>query len=123
MEWAEFLENLYGQKYQAFGGGWIPDYPDPQNFLDVLLHTDSDLNFGNHSHPAADALLEQARAAQDHQQRIALYRQAEALIVQDAAWVPLWSAGETHVLMKPHVRGYSLTPGVVPKLRQVRIER
>ncbi len=123
VEWAEFLENLYGQKYQAFGGGWIPDYPDPQNFLDVLLHTDSDLNFGNYSHPAADALLEQARAAQDHQQRIALYRQAEALIVQDAAWVPLWSAGETHVLMKPHVRGYSLTPGIVPKLRQVRIER
>ena len=46
----------------------------------------------------------------------------EEMIVNDAAWVPLWFSGDQYVLIKPHVKGYKLTPMIVPKHAQVSIE-
>lgn len=124
VEWATFLQDLNRQRYQAFAGlGWEADYPDPQDFLDILFHTDSSLNHGGYSNPQADTILEKARVEQDVPARVALYREAEELIVADAAWVPLWFESENYVLIKPYVKGYRLTPMIVPKLRQVRIEK
>jgi oligopeptide transport system substrate-binding protein len=124
VEWATYLEDLNKQKFQAFAGlGWEADYPDPQDFLDILFHSNSSLNHGGFSNAEVDALLEEARVEPDAVKRVALYRDAERLIVGDAAWVPLWFQGERHVLIKPHVKGYRLTPMIVPKLTQVRIEK
>ena len=123
VEWATYLEDLNKQKYQAYAGlGWSADYPDPQDFLDILFHTESGLNHGAFSDLDIDAVLEEARVEPDAARRIALYRQAEEMIVQAAAWVPLWYQGERHVLIKPHVKDYRLTPMIVPKLTLVRIE-
>ncbi len=124
VEWATYLDDLNKQKYQAFAGlGWEADYPDPQDFLDILFHSESSLNHGGFSNPELDAILELARVEPDAVKRVALYREAEQLIVEDAAWVPLWFQGERHVLIKPHVKDYRLTPMIVPKLTQVRIEK
>ena len=123
VEWATYLEDLNKQKYQAYAGlGWSADYPDPQDFLDILFHTESGLNHGAFSDLEIDAVLEEARVEPDAARRVALYRQAEEMIVQAAAWVPLWYQGERHVLIKPHVKDYRLTPMIVPKLTLVRIE-
>ncbi len=124
VEWATYLQDLNRRRFQAFAGlGWEADYPDPQDFLDVLFHTDSSINHGGYSNPEVDRFLEQARTEQDIQKRIELYHQAEQLIINDAAWVPLWFVGESHVLIKPYIKGYKLTPMIVPKLRQIWIER
>ena len=122
VEWATYLEDLNDAKFQAYAGlGWQADYPDPQDFLDILFHTDSALNHGAYSNPELDAILERARTLQDPLERIAEYRKAEVMIVEDGAWVPLWFTGERHVLLKPHVEGYRVTPMIVPKLREIRI--
>ena len=122
VEWATYLEDLNDAKFQAYAGlGWQADYPDPQDFLDILFHTDSALNHGAYSNLELDAILERARTQQDPQARISEYRRAEEIIVEDGAWVPLWYTGERHLLLKPHVDGYRVTPMIVPKLREVRI--
>ncbi len=122
VEWATYLEDLNDAKFQAYAGlGWQADYPDPQDFLDILFHTDSALNHGAYSNPELDAILERARTQQDPLERISEYRRAEEMIVEDGAWVPLWYTGERHLLLKPHVDGYRVTPMIVPKLREVRI--
>ena len=123
VEWATYLEDLNRNAFQAFAGlGWSADYPDPQDFLDILFHSDSSINHGAYSNPAVDVILEDARVEQDVLKRVELYRRAEVMIVNDAAWVPLWYQGERHVLVKPHVEGYRLTPMIVPKLKEVYIE-
>ena len=123
VEWATYLEDLNRNAFQAFAGlGWSADYPDPQDFLDILFHSDSSINHGAYSNPAVDAILEEARLEQDVLKRVELYRRAEVMIVDDAAWVPLWYQGERHVLVKPHVEGYRLTPMIIPKLKQIYIE-
>ena len=121
VEWATYLQDLNQNKFQAYGGsGWQADYPDPQDFLDILFHTDSALNHGNYSNPELDAILEQARTEPDIERRVELYHEAENLIVQDAPLLPLWYTGEQYVLIKGHVEDYRVTPMTVPKLRYVK---
>ncbi len=122
VEWATFLDDLDRKKFQAYTSGWQADYPDPQDFLDILFHTDSGINHSNYSNPAVDAVLEEARTEPDPARRIELYHQAEQMIVNDAAWLPRWFSGEQYVLIKPHVSGYRLTPMIVPKLKEVAIQ-
>jgi oligopeptide transport system substrate-binding protein len=122
VEWATYLEDLEDQKFQAYAGlGWEADYPDPQDFLDILFHTESGINHGAYSNLAVDAILEEARTEPDVPRRVELYHQAEQLIVDDAAWVPMWFTGERYRLVKPNVGGYVMTPMIVPKLRQIKI--
>ena len=122
VEWATYLEDLDNRKFQAYAGlGWSADYPDPQDFLDILFHRDSGMNHGNYANSEVDSLLEDARVIQDPIKRVELYQQAEQMIVDDAAWVPTWFTGEQYALVKPHVIGYRLTPMIVPKLQEVRL--
>ena len=129
MEWSAYVDALYRQRFQSFALGWTADYPDPQNFLDILFHSDSDANFTGYANPQVDALLESAQVSPDADDRIAQYRQAEQLIVNDAPWAPLWFgrkreiSGEQVILLKPYVQGYALTPMLLPKLRYVHLTR
>ena len=120
MEWATYLQDLEQSKFQAFAGlGWEADYPDPQDFLDILFHSDSSINHGGYSNLEVDGVLEEARTEPDVVKRVKLYHNAEELIIKDAAWVPLWFTGERYVLIKPHVRDYHVTPMIIPKLKQI----
>ena len=120
VEWATYLDDLDANKMQAFAGlGWQADYPDPQDFMDILFHSKSAINHGEYSNSAVDKLLEEARTEPDVNRRVELYQQAEELVVEDAAWVPLWYDGEQYALVKSYVEGYRITPMVVPRLTQV----
>ena len=123
VEWATYLEDLDDQKFQAYAGlGWEADYPDPQAFLDILFHSESGLNHGAYSNVEVDDILEGARVEQDPVARMQMYQEVEQLIVNDAAWVPLWLSGDQYVLIKPHVQGFKMTPMIVPKLKEVSLE-
>ena len=123
VEWATYLEDLDNRKFQAYAGlGWSADYPDPQDFLDILFHGDSGMNHGNYANNEVDSLLEDARVIQDPIKRVGIYQKAEQMIVDDAAWVPTWFTGEQYALVKPHVIGYRLTPMIVPKLQEVHLD-
>ena len=118
-EFATFLRDLHKRRFQMFDIGWIADYPDPENFLDILFHSESSNNHTNYSNPQVDSLLEQARTETDEAVRFRLYNQAEQMIVDDAPWVPLWYSGERYLLVKPYVHDYYLTPLYIPRLRYV----
>jgi oligopeptide transport system substrate-binding protein len=104
-----FLYYLKEEKDEMFDMGWVADYPHPQNFLDVLFHTGAENNFAEYSNQAIDAILEQAGLEGDAAKSLELYRQAEQMLVDDAAILPLWF-GENYVLVKPYVEGYKLNP-------------
>ena len=118
VDWDSFVDETIGQELQSFAVGWIADYPDAENFLDLLFHSQSVENHTAYSNAGVDALLEQARVATDAGARLELYRQAEGIIVDEAAWLPLWY-GQNYYLVKPWVRGYTPSPMVIPVLRDV----
>jgi oligopeptide transport system substrate-binding protein len=120
--WPQFLAGLNqpDPPYQMYQLGWIADYPDPQNFLEILFHTESAQNHGGYSNPEVDTVLDQARGAPDPDARLALYQQAEQMILDDAAWVPLYF-GVENWLVKPYVRGFQIPPIKIPKLQYISI--
>ena len=122
LQFGQFLQDLDEGTFQAFSLGWIADYVDPQNFLDIKFHSASGNNETLYSSPEVDALLEEARTEQDQARRLELYQQAEEIIVQDTAWIPLFH-GKSNALTKPYVQDYFIAPFVIPNLRYVSIAR
>ena len=119
---SDWLERLDNREFGVFTGGWCADYPDPQNFLDVLFHSDSDENRFSYSNEEVDALLEEAAVEPDVDRRVSLYQQAEQLILDDWVAVPLWHS-RNFLLVQPYVKGFELTPIRVPQLQNISIER
>lgn len=99
VDWNHFQQDLYEFKYQMFMLGWVADYPDPEDFLDVIFYSGSELNHSRYSNPEVDKLLVAARTEQDQAKRFQLYQQAEQIIVDDCPWVPLYHSVD-YVLVK-----------------------
>ena len=117
-----FTYNLNQEKDDMFILGWIADYPDPHTFLDILFYTGSENNIFEYSNLDLDALLDQAAIEQDRAVRLAMYQQAEQLVVDDAPCFPLFH-GTNYILVKPYVKDYELSPLGVPDLSRVHIDR
>jgi oligopeptide transport system substrate-binding protein len=116
-----FNYHLKEEADEMFITGWIADYPDPQNFLDILFHTGAEYNTGNYNNPEVDALLDRAGVETDETTRFALYQQAEQILVDEAACLPLWF-GKTYLLIKPYVKNYKLDIQGIPTLSDVYLE-
>ena len=111
---------LKEEKDNLFDSGWVADYPHPQDFLDVLFHSDRENNVGEYKDSGVDALLEKANAEQNTIKSFALYQQAEQIVVNDAACIPLFF-GKNYILVKPYVKGYNLNPMGFVMLNKVSI--
>jgi oligopeptide transport system substrate-binding protein len=115
----EYLDELYaGNTGHLFTSGWCADYPDPENFLDLLFHSGSQQNLTGFSDGAVDGLLEQARVEGDVQARLAQYGHIERQIVAGAPAVFLVHSLSA-VLVKPYLENYVLTPIGVPQWHEV----
>jgi oligopeptide transport system substrate-binding protein len=103
-----YIYNLQTEKDNMFEMGWVADYPHPQDFLDVLFHTGAEYNYGDYSNPDFDEILNEATTEPDTDISFQMYRQAEQMLVDDAAVLPLYF-GENYVLVKPYVKNYQVT--------------
>jgi len=112
---------MKNEKNEMYDMGWIADYPHPQDFLEVLFHGEARYNYGGYSNPEVNSLLDRADLEMDTDKSLELYRQAEQILVRDAACIPLWF-GRNYYLVKPHVKGYSLNPLGIAMLNKVYIE-
>ena len=117
-----FFYALKAEKDQIFDISWIADYPHPQDFLEVLFGTGQDNNWGEYSNPQVDAILHQAGIEKDNQKALALYQQAEQMLVNDAACIPLWF-GKDYELTKPYVSGYVPNAMGVIRLNKVSVNK
>lgn len=74
--------------------GWVGDSGDPDNFLYILLDRDNAVagnatNVAFFRDPEVHGLLTYAQQTSDDNQRISLYARAQAIIHEQAPWVPL----------------------------------
>ncbi len=117
---ASFFDDLDRGRLQMFDIGWIMDYPDPEDIIDLLFHSTSRQNNTHYSNEAFDALVEQARIEDDPTTRLQLYQDAEQILLDDLPWIPLYF-GKDHFVVKPRVQGFDPLPIVIPMLRYLSI--
>ncbi|MBI21789.1 MAG: ABC transporter substrate-binding protein [Chloroflexi bacterium] len=124
VEWATYIQDLHRNRLQAFSGlSWQADYPDPSTFIDVLFRSDSALNNGNYDNAQVDKLINEAQTEQDVTKRIKLYNDAEKIIVEEAAWLPLWWGVEAKALVKPWIKDYKFYSMTIPTYQYVWIDK
>ena len=90
-EWAQFLEFTgppIDPSIDVYRYGWIGDYVDAINFLE-LWTCDSGNNSTNYCDPAYDGLLEEARETADDDARYELYGEMEDLLLGEDGAVPV----------------------------------
>jgi peptide/nickel transport system substrate-binding protein/oligopeptide transport system substrate-binding protein len=102
-------------EYQLVWNGWGADYPDPQDFLSLLWTTKAPYNPQHVNVPQADALLSQADGMSDQTARISFYQQAEQLLVNQAAAIPLYQQVYFYSL-RSHVVGWRIAPTLITPL-------
>jgi peptide/nickel transport system substrate-binding protein/oligopeptide transport system substrate-binding protein len=106
--WPSFQQALQGGDLQMFRYAWYADYPDPDNFLYPLFHSQSANNYFRYGKPKVDELLDEARRETGDLRRVKLYREAEQLILKDAPGVMLMH----HIyegLFQPYVEGVEVS--------------
>jgi oligopeptide transport system substrate-binding protein len=103
-DWPAYKAMLEQGQLPMFRLVWSADIPDPDNMLSPLLHPTSQTNRTFYRNPRVDQLLDQARKAFDGAQRIALYRQVERLVIDDAPWIAQHYSVSDY-LFQPYVQG------------------
>ena len=88
VEWKSFTPQRRSGNYQIARDGWVMDYNDPSNILELAL-TGNGNNNAKYSNPEFDALMEKAATEKDPQTRFGYFHQAEDFIMKDTAMVPL----------------------------------
>ncbi len=87
--WPEFLKKLERKQAQMFQLGWIIDYPDAENFMQLFYskNTSPGPNHANYINPEFDKLYEKIRTMQDTPERTAIYQQMADIVITDAPWI------------------------------------
>jgi peptide/nickel transport system substrate-binding protein len=104
VEWTTFLERRKNGAMPFYFLRWMADYLDPQNFLSTMLHSQTPENTIGYSNPEFDRLCDQADVMQDHEKRMATYRKAQTIAVDDAPWVPIYFQKDIE-LWNPRLQG------------------
>lgn len=108
MEPKAFSQYVNANHHMWAFSGWGADYPDPDNWLPELFRTGAGNNHTLYSNPEFDALVDQAMAEPNYEPRMALWRQAQQIVVEDAPVIFLFYP-EKFVLAKPYVKDLKTT--------------
>ncbi|MDG1082146.1 MAG: peptide ABC transporter substrate-binding protein [Porticoccaceae bacterium] len=89
-EWKVYLNSVTSLDYEIGRAGWIGDYVDPNNFLDMFL-----CNGGNNRtswcNPEYDQLiLKAAPEAKTHAERLAIFERAETMLLDAMPVIPIY---------------------------------
>jgi len=87
---AVHYNQLRRQHFQAAWAGWSADYLDAKDFLFLAQTSANDMNNGRYSNPKFDSLVDRADDVRDPKARGELLQQAEQIMLDDAAFAPLF---------------------------------
>lgn len=102
-EWKVYLDSMSNLDYQVVRSAWVGDVLDPVNFIECFTSGNGNNRTG-WSSEKYDALVAASRSAATEDERYALLRQAEALLVEAAPIVPVYFYTRVY-LRHPAVQG------------------
>lgn len=88
VEWASFTPMRRNGDYEVARNGWVGDYSDPSNMLDLLYSTNGN-NDGKFKNDEYDKAMETARTTLDAKERSEALHKAEDILMEEAACIPL----------------------------------
>lgn len=87
MEWSSFTPARRAGEYDVARNGWVMDYNDPSNMLDLFCSGNGN-NDGKYSNPEFDAAIDASRVA-DSAEHFAQLHKAEDILMEDMGCLPI----------------------------------
>lgn len=104
LEWGVYLDAQHKMDYYVSRAGWIADYPDPNTFLDMFV-TGGAQNMTGWGNKKYDELIAAAGKEADAAKRMAIFKEAEALFLDEMPILPMYFYVSKN-LVKPRVKGF-----------------
>lgn len=105
--WPAFIEKLNRRQAQIFQLGWLADYPDAENFLQLFYSKNESpgTNHSNYSNDDFDILYEKIKPMHDTDERTRLLNEMNNIVIEDAPWIFL-SQPLSYSLVHSWVKNY-----------------
>ena len=105
--WGAFMKLVDEGRSQMYMMGWVGDYPDAENFLQLFhsRNVSPGANHSNYVNPDFDAAYDAAMAASDPEARNVLWRKAQEIVCEDCPWI-FTHYGKSYSLVRPRVGNY-----------------
>ncbi|MGD0489849.1 MAG: ABC transporter substrate-binding protein [Syntrophorhabdales bacterium] len=86
---SQYLERTIKGTFQMTASGWLADYPDPENFLQLLYGPNKppNPNSASFSNPEYDRLYERIKTMEDTPERLALIHRMVEIAVGECPWI------------------------------------
>ena len=88
VEWASFTPMRRNGEYDVARNGWVGDYSDPSNMLDLLYSTNGN-NDGKFNNADYDAAMDLSRTTLDPAERSKALHTAEDILMEEAGCIPI----------------------------------
>ncbi len=121
--WPEYLERLRRKKFELVGASWQADYPDPENFLQLLYGPNAPPGENNASYhnPEYDALYQRMSVMPDSPERMVIIQRMKTILSEDCPWI-LMSHRTTELLTYDRVRNVKPHPVLEAPLKYYRVD-
>ncbi|WP_055553382.1 ABC transporter substrate-binding protein [Streptomyces sp. NBRC 110028] len=104
VRWTEFRPNLPKHAYAAYGMGWLPDFPDPDNYIAPFLTKDNFLGSPYRDSTVQDELIPRTRQESQRSRAAGDFQTIQNTIADDVPYLPLWQ-GNTYVAARENITG------------------
>lgn len=122
VEWGTYLDAVQHGRHAVALFGWTGDNGDPDNFLYPLLDAEStrlpSQNIAFYRGAAVHQLLVRAQVETDPAKRDTLYQQVQAIVHDDAPWVPIAHMTQLAAFNR-RVNGFPMNPTGKIRFRSV----
>ena len=111
-EWGEYLKRAKDGEHQTVMMGWTGDNGDPDNFFATLFScaaSEQGSNYSKWCYKPFEDLIQPARATDDHNKRVELYKQAQ-VVMHDQAPALIIAHSTVFEPVRKEVKGYVVDP-------------
>ncbi|MFI1395897.1 ABC transporter substrate-binding protein [Streptomyces sp. NPDC020681] len=102
-DWNTYQQRCQRGEFDAFITAWMPDFSDPDNFVQPLVGTGNTLHNG-YASAEVDGAIQNTQRHTDRGKTIAEFRSIQQTVARDVPLVPLWQK-KNHVVTRATVIG------------------
>jgi len=110
MTWDAFVKAVNDGRFQMFRMGWVGDYPDAQNFLQLFYSkcVSPGPNHTGYANDAFDRAYEAALASPTEKERNRYWLKCQEIVREDCPWI-FTHCNKAYSLTRPNVGNYTLS--------------
>jgi oligopeptide transport system substrate-binding protein len=118
-----FLEKARNGHLQFWQGGWVLDYPDAENVLQLLSSQNlpPGQNYFNYVNNSYDKLFQEARVIEDGKRKFELMRRMEDLVNADLPWVMQYYA-RNYILSHKYLKNFLYSDIIYNNIKYLKVE-